>query len=177
MKEQNKMRSNIFKCMALLVAAGIVLGIFLFGRLGSWAKSDRAIAGTRQSEHGGGDDMSGTPQRVSSGQHSEHEHHAMPTNTESPAKRTILYWYDPMHPAYTSDKPGIAPDCGMQLEPVYADGAYKAAGLAQSPSSLPSGSVRIDPIKQQLFGVSVAPVQESSGNYNVRLLGRVAADE
>jgi membrane fusion protein, copper/silver efflux system len=39
-------------------------------------------------------------------------------------ERRILYYVDPMHPAYTSDKPGIAPDCGMQLEPVYAeDGA------------------------------------------------------
>jgi Cu(I)/Ag(I) efflux system membrane fusion protein len=37
-------------------------------------------------------------------------------------ERKILYWVDPMHPAYKSDKPGIAPDCGMQLEPVYADG-------------------------------------------------------
>ena len=34
--------------------------------------------------------------------------------------RRILYYHDPMHPAYKSDKPGIAPDCGMQLEPVYA---------------------------------------------------------
>jgi len=88
-----------------------------------------------------------------------------------------LYYMDPMHPAYRSDKPGIAPDCGMQLEPVYADGAFKSAGLVQSASSLPPGVVRIDPIKQQLFGVSVAPVQESSGNYNVRLLGRVVPDE
>jgi RND family efflux transporter MFP subunit len=38
-----------------------------------------------------------------------------------PQQRKILYWVDPMHPAYKSDKPGIAPDCGMQLEPVYAD--------------------------------------------------------
>jgi len=37
--------------------------------------------------------------------------------------RTILYYVDPMHPAYRSDKPGIAPDCGMKLEPVYAEGA------------------------------------------------------
>ncbi|MCX6624729.1 MAG: efflux RND transporter periplasmic adaptor subunit [Acidobacteria bacterium] len=35
--------------------------------------------------------------------------------------RKVLYWVDPMHPAYRSDKPGIAPDCGMKLEPVYAD--------------------------------------------------------
>jgi RND family efflux transporter MFP subunit len=40
----------------------------------------------------------------------------------APAKgeRKILYWVDPMHPAYKSDKPGIAPDCGMKLVPVYA---------------------------------------------------------
>ena len=35
--------------------------------------------------------------------------------------RKVLYYVDPMHPAYRSDKPGIAPDCGMKLEPVYAD--------------------------------------------------------
>jgi Cu(I)/Ag(I) efflux system membrane fusion protein len=41
--------------------------------------------------------------------------------------RKVLYWVDPMHPAYKSDKPGIAPDCGMKLEPVYADGGAAAA--------------------------------------------------
>jgi ferredoxin len=41
---------------------------------------------------------------------------------ESPSlgERNVLYWYDPMHPAYKSDKPGIAPDCAMQLVPRYA---------------------------------------------------------
>ena len=37
------------------------------------------------------------------------------------AGRKLRYYVDPMHPAYKSDKPGIAPDCGMKLEPVYAD--------------------------------------------------------
>ena len=37
------------------------------------------------------------------------------------APRKILYWQDPMHPQYKSDKPGIAPDCGMKLVPIYAD--------------------------------------------------------
>lgn len=41
--------------------------------------------------------------------------------------RKILYWVDPMHPAYKSDKPGIAPDCGMKLEPVYAEEGPGAA--------------------------------------------------
>ena len=57
--------------------------------------------------------------------------------------RRILYYIDPMHPAYKSDKPGIAPDCGMQLEPVYADGgsageAEKGDGPASS-VALPGG--------------------------------------
>ncbi len=47
--------------------------------------------------------------------------------------RRVLYYVDPMHPAYKSDKPGIAPDCGMQLEPVYADDptGTSASGAAQ----------------------------------------------
>jgi RND family efflux transporter MFP subunit len=44
--------------------------------------------------------------------------------------RKVLYWVDPMHPAYKSDKPGIAPDCGMKLEPVYADEPAPAAAAA-----------------------------------------------
>src|SRR6516162_8008711 len=33
-----------------------------------------------------------------------------PTGTNAASgDRKILYWYDPMHPAYKSDKPGIAP--------------------------------------------------------------------
>jgi Cu(I)/Ag(I) efflux system membrane fusion protein len=43
-------------------------------------------------------------------------------------ERRILYYVDPMHPAYKSDKPGIAPDCGMQLEPVYADDGAAPTG-------------------------------------------------
>lgn len=45
-------------------------------------------------------------------------------------ERKILYWHDPMHPSYTSHKPGIAPDCGMRLEPVYAD-----SGSVEAPKS------------------------------------------
>lgn len=41
--------------------------------------------------------------------------------------RKILYYVDAMHPWYKSDKPGIAPDCGMKLEPVYADGGAATA--------------------------------------------------
>jgi len=88
-----------------------------------------------------------------------------------------LYYIDPMHPAYKSDKPGIAPDCGMQLVPVYTDDALASADAGNRPSSLSPGTVQIDPTKQQLFGVRVEPVEKSSGAYEIRLLGRVAPDE
>jgi Cu(I)/Ag(I) efflux system membrane fusion protein len=44
--------------------------------------------------------------------------------------RRVLYYVDPMHPAYKADKPGVAPDCGMTLEPVYADEGAPAPGTA-----------------------------------------------
>jgi RND family efflux transporter MFP subunit len=50
------------------------------------------------------------------------------TEPQQKGGRRILYYHDPMHPAYKSDKPGIAPDCGMKLEPVYAgEGAVAPA--------------------------------------------------
>jgi RND family efflux transporter MFP subunit len=50
-------------------------------------------------------------------------------------ERKILYWVDPMHPAYKSDKPGIAPDCGMKLVPVYA-GGEAPAGKPDAPKKI-----------------------------------------
>jgi Cu(I)/Ag(I) efflux system membrane fusion protein len=47
--------------------------------------------------------------------------------------RKILYYVDAMHPWYKSDKPGIAPDCGMKLVPVYADGMHAEAATENRP--------------------------------------------
>src|SRR5664279_1117187 len=90
--------------------------------------------------------------------------------------RRILYYHDPMHPAYKSDKPGIAPDCGMQLEPVYSDEAGAATGPSDG-SVAPPGTVRISAEKQQLIGVRVEEVRKADREDTVRILGRVAADE
>jgi RND family efflux transporter MFP subunit len=89
--------------------------------------------------------------------------------------RKILYYVDPMHPAYKSDKPGIAPDCGMELVPVYSDGSMGGGAASVSPG-IP-GSVNVSPEKQQLLGVQVRPVEKTAGTHALRLLGRVAADE
>jgi multidrug efflux pump subunit AcrA (membrane-fusion protein) len=81
-----------------------------------------------------------------------------------------------MHPAYKSDKPGIAPDCGMQLEPVYSDEAGAATGPSDG-SVAPPGTVRISAEKQQLIGVRVEEVRQADREETVRTLGRVVADE
>ena len=86
--------------------------------------------------------------------------------------RTILHYVDPMHPAYISDKPGIAPDCGMPLVPVYADGTQAASGAA-----MPPGTVQLSPGQQQLIGVKTGYVEKIGGSRSLRLQGRVAPDE
>ena len=63
--------------------------------------------------------------------------------------KRILYYVDPMHPQYKSDKPGKAPDCGMDLVPVYADGANNNA-------------LTISTQRQQLIGVATGVVGRGS---------------
>ena len=89
--------------------------------------------------------------------------------------RTILYYVDPMNPSHTSDKPGKAP-CGMDLEPVYAD-ATPGTGASTDLASLPPGTIKVSPEKQQLIGVQVGAVEKKPFQYILRLLGRVVADE
>ena len=89
--------------------------------------------------------------------------------------RKVLYYVDPMHPSYRSDKPGIAPDCGMPLEPVYEDGLEYGTG-SEVARSLP-GTVRISPERQQLIGVRVDVVEKASRTLLIRTIGRVVPDE
>jgi len=101
--------------------------------------------------------------------------------------RRILYWQDPMHPAYKSDKPGIAPDCGMRLVPVYADsepgsGDGHASSSSESESergsaSSATSSVHITARQQRSIGLETETVTASSGVQSLRVLGRVAIDE
>ena len=92
--------------------------------------------------------------------------------------RKILYYVDPMHPAYKSDKPGIAPDCGMQLEPVYEDSQQHSAsdGTAARNIRPQASTVNISAEKQQLIGVRVSTAEQASGTEKLHLFGRVAPD-
>src|SRR5438874_2138087 len=96
-----------------------------------------------------------------------------PKSTGHPSSKRVLYYVDPMHPAYKSDKPGIAPDCGMQLVPVYADGNEPAA------TSTVSGyaNVKLTPDRRQLIGVQTGMTEMRSLGRSVRTVGRIAVDE
>ena len=85
-------------------------------------------------------------------------------------QKEILYWYDPMHPAYKSDKPGIAPDCGMDLVPFHAE-------EAEALSEMPPGTVMLSPQKQQLIGVRTQQVQYERVSRTLRTVGHLAPDE
>ena len=90
--------------------------------------------------------------------------------------RKLLYYVDPMHPGFRSERAGTAPDCGMDLEPVYADGVRSdepEAGGAQSTSA----SALTGAGRNQVNGVQISHVRQASGAHVLRLLGRVAADE
>lgn len=98
-----------------------------------------------------------------------HEGHA----PAKPEEKKILYYIDPMHPWYKSDKPGKAPDCGMDLVPVYAED--------QSPETRPTTAtdrvgVKVSGEKQQLIGVSTAPVEMRPLERDIYATGRVAYD-
>jgi Cu(I)/Ag(I) efflux system membrane fusion protein len=79
-----------------------------------------------------------------------------------------------MHPNYHSAKPGIAPDCGMKLVPVYEG---DSAETLQAQTSAGSGLVHIDQATRQLYGITLTTVEHTSGRGSLRVYGRVAADE
>jgi multidrug efflux pump subunit AcrA (membrane-fusion protein)/YHS domain-containing protein len=93
------------------------------------------------------------------------------SSPQSSSAKRILYYVDPMHPAYRSDKPGIAPDCGMALEPVF-EGDDPAAKLQLAP-----GAVSLSPESQQRIGARVETVARNSGSRTIRTTGRIQADD
>lgn len=92
------------------------------------------------------------------------------THKAAPGEKKILYWQDPMHPAFKSDKPGKAPDCGMDLVPVYAEGGGPEG-------EMPSGTTQITAQKQQLIGVQYGQAALRPLVRTIRAVGRLSYDE
>ncbi len=83
-------------------------------------------------------------------------------------------YYCPMHPEYTSERPGECPVCGMTLvkreEP--ASGRPPQQEGAFSP-----GTVWISPVKQQLIGVTYGEVTFGPVTHTIRTVGKITYDE
>jgi Cu(I)/Ag(I) efflux system membrane fusion protein len=91
------------------------------------------------------------------------------------ASRAILYYVDPMHPDYRSPAPGLAPDCGMALQPVYATGSRDASPVPARQE--PAGAVAMEPTQRQLMGIEVAQVNREAGVHRMRAFAKVTPDE
>lgn len=98
----------------------------------------------------------------------------MPRSSDADSGRHVVYWVDPMHPAYKSNHPGTAPDCGMPLEPVYADSV--AASIA---SDGPGFEGKFDDEIRHYHeaNVGVVKVEPASETYKLHIPGRVVPDE
>lgn len=86
-------------------------------------------------------------------------------------------YYCPMHPTYTSDKPGECPICGMSLEPIPQEqhAAHAAAGHEGDVPGLTA--VHLSPDRVQLIGVRLAPVEKRALGGRLELTGFVTPDE
>ncbi len=89
--------------------------------------------------------------------------------------RHVLYYVDPMHPSYKSDKPGTAPDCGMQLEPVYSGDAGGLGTVDRGGLSPEVVSINLD--QQQLIGIRLVEATRTADRNHLTAPGRVVADE
>lgn len=76
----------------------------------------------------------------------------------------------PMHPTYTSDRPGECPICGMTLVRV-EEGEHERGGEPPGHSA-----IRVTPAQRQAIGVKVAKVAIRPLTKRIRTVGTVAFD-
>ena len=82
-------------------------------------------------------------------------------------EKKALY-HCPMHPNYTSDRPGDCPICGMKL----VKSEEQTTG-----HSMPAGAVSITPEMQQAIGVKTDTVGRRMMTKEIRAMGKVVYDE
>ena len=100
-----------------------------------------------------------------------------PSPTASHEKKAALYRC-PMHPSYTSDKPGECPICGMTLEPIPAAEQAGTHAMGGADGDVPGlSTVHITPDRVQLIGVRTVRVERRPLGGQLDLVGFVAPDE
>lgn len=95
----------------------------------------------------------------------KHKNETMPIPAHDHGQ-TAMY-YCPMHPDYTSDKPGQCPICGMNLVPMENK-------KDETKKTDESSGVTIPLEKQQLIGVKTTVLKKQNAVKEIRTLGRVA---
>lgn len=146
------MTNKFARYSALALVVGIGIWLVFGGRFRSWLGGDRVRAAAQQEDMANMPGMAGSERPAT-----------------APKERKVLYYYDSMNPAHTSDKPGVAPD-GMQLVAKYADEGSDS-------QNMPAGTVKIADGKQQLIGVKTAAVERQHLFRTIRAVGQLTADE
>lgn len=130
---------KIARLAAALIVVVLALGVVFGGKFLNRFKSETAQAQTSGHDHGA---------------------------AQKPGERKVLYWYDPMHPNYKSDKPGIAPDCNMDLVPMY-----------EGQGGVEDGMIKVSTERQRALGITTATVEEKVVTRTLRTSGQVVPDE
>lgn len=104
-----------------------------------------------------------------SGRYHVFKGHTLGASTQKRGAEKAVY-YCPMHPSYTSDKPGDCPICNMKL--VKKD-AEHAMGMEAEKAE---GGVFISPERQQFIGVKQEKAQKRSLTRQILTVGRIAYD-
>lgn len=92
--------------------------------------------------------------------------------TGAAATPAAARYHCPMHPTYTSDKPGKCPICNMDLVPIAAaDASAPGSGVAER------GIVTLTTERRRLLGVRTTELQPVNLSHEIRTLGRVTVDE
>lgn len=108
--------------------------------------------------------------------YSTQPHDAGPPST--PARKQM--YQCPMHPSVVMDHPGVCPICGMTLVPIASSGGDDSAhaGHLMPEQGVPGlSTVRIDPERQQMIGLTTTDVARGPIGGAWRTTGRVAIDE
>lgn len=102
--------------------------------------------------------------------------------TKQEAKKEI--WFCPMHPTYTSDKPGDCPICGMRLvkkerskNAKIVERKINHEGHEMKMPDESTSSLEIDPVKEQYLGIKTTKVVSKNVQKEINALGTVVADE
>lgn len=101
-------------------------------------------------------------------------------NFKTPQAESYTYLC-PMHPTYTSDKPGDCPICGMKLIKKVSNVKFRMSNNKKSTqiSDLRSQLLKleIDPVKQQYLGINTVKAIQKDSKKEIKALGIVVPNE